>query len=140
MNVKGLVITLVLIMWGYFALLKRTHPDCDAVFAAEAAAKQKQIKVVSTYSDKRFADEAPLEFTAIGSPAQAEPCIKIDLSKTYQRHLGIGLAPTDAACYVLTQLADEPRKALIEELFSPKQMGFNFLRIPMGASDYATHA
>jgi glucosylceramidase len=140
MNIKVLAISLVVILLGYFRLMKATSPGCDAVQAAETASKQKQIKVVSTYSDKRFADEAPLEFTAIGSPDKSEPCITVDLNKQYQKHLGIGAAPTDAACYVLTQLDDERRKALIEELFSPEQMGFNFLRTPMGASDYATHA
>jgi len=137
MNIKVLAITLLFTFLGYFWLLKKTHPNCEA---AAAATMPKVMKVIVTEGDKRFAEAASIEFKHGPIGKTTKPTITIDLAKTYQKWLGIGGAPTDAACYMLTTLQDEPRKKLIHELFSPTEgLGFNFLRIPMGSSDFATH-
>lgn len=137
MNVKGLAISLALMLWGYFWMYRKTSPDCDGFAAAAAAANAKRVAVTVTAGDKRLADAGTLNFSYMARLDDV-PTITIDTEKTYQRWLGIGCAPTDAACYMLTTLPEDKRKAVIAELFT--DLRFNFLRIPMGASDFATHA
>jgi glucosylceramidase len=67
------------------------------------------------------------------------PTIEVDESKRYQQILGFGAALTDASAWLLQhRLSDTRRDSLLQELFSPeKGIGLGFLRIDMGASDFA---
>src|SRR6185369_12237995 len=64
--------------------------------------------------------------------------IQLDTSKTYQDILGFGAAFTDAACYNFSQLSASSQEQLLNEYFSPKEMGFSVCRTCIGASDYST--
>ena len=66
------------------------------------------------------------------------PAIEIDPSKTAQTLTGFGSALTEASCFVLDQMPDDAKSALMNEFFSPDQMGLNVCRLCIGSSDYAT--
>jgi glucosylceramidase len=96
------------------------------------------ILVRRTYADKRFAQDAPLRWQDAG-PAD-EGAIRLDRGRTFQEALGFGASLTDAACYMINQLAPAAREQLLHELFDPSEMGFSVSRLCLGSSDYATKA
>lgn len=96
------------------------------------------VRVWSTFRDKRYAPSAPLTW----KPASeiAADAIVLDPSATRQEILGFGGALTDATCYVLSQLNESERQAVMDELFSPSKMALNVCRTCIGASDYSRNA
>ena len=63
--------------------------------------------------------------------------VVVDPSLKSQSLLGFGGAFTDAACYVISQLPQSARRDLLNDLFSPKEMGFSVCRTCIGSSDYS---
>ncbi|MBO5654808.1 MAG: hypothetical protein J6S32_02105, partial [Clostridia bacterium] len=64
--------------------------------------------------------------------------ISVDLEGgTYQDFYGYGASLTHSSAYLLMQEgAEDVRKEMLNELFGPDGARFNFVRIPIGASDY----
>ena len=94
-----------------------------------------QVRVWSTYRDRRHAQAEPLAW----KPATeiAADAIALDPSAARQQILGFGAALTDASCYVLSQMPDAPREEIMHELFAPGEMAFNVCRTCIGSSDYS---
>jgi glucosylceramidase len=115
-----------------------------AGFAGLAAARSAQaavqpagaLQVRRTYGAQRFAAEGAVPWRAGGTPSPAD--IRVDPDSKFQEMLGFGASLTDAACYLINQLAPAPRAALIRELFHPAETGLTISRLGLGASDYAT--
>jgi len=105
---------------------------------AASAPPSGDILVRCTYAEKRYAQEPPLRWRNAG--AAGETTIRLDRDRTFQDVLGFGASLTDAACYMINQLAPAVRDQLVRELFDPAQMGFSAARICLGSSDYATRA
>ena len=70
---------------------------------------------------------------------ELESVLTIDPEQRYQPIDGFGAALTGSSAYLITQLAEEQRKALLQELFDPVVgIGISYLRITIGASDFST--
>lgn len=73
------------------------------------------------------------------------PVIEVDRMTEYQKIVGFGAALTDASAWLIQhRLNDKQRDSLMKELFerpgylgAPPGLGLSFLRIDMGASDFA---
>ncbi len=89
-----------------------------------------------TSNDKKCTEQAALNFKSADANGDV---ISIGNEKK-QEILGFGGAFTDAACYNFKDLSSESRSKLFNNLFSPSELGLNFCRICVGASDYATKA
>lgn len=63
--------------------------------------------------------------------------VLLDLQKTYQTMDGFGAAMTESSAYVMSQLPEEVQESLINDLFGQDGIGISFIRLPMGASDFA---
>ena len=102
---------------------------------ADAGEASGPVRVWSTFRDRRHAPGDPLGW----KPAimVASDAIVLDPGATRQEMLGFGAALTDAACYVLSQLHDDQRTALMHELFAPDEMAMNVCRACIGSSDYS---
>jgi glucosylceramidase len=94
--------------------------------------------VWSTYRDKRHAVGEPLQW----KPASqiAADAIALDPAATKQEILGFGGALTDATCYMISQLKESEREAVMHDLFAPGEMNLNVCRTCIGASDYSRNA
>jgi glucosylceramidase len=93
------------------------------------------VQVWSTFRNRRHAPADPLAW----KPAVqvASDAIALDPSATRQQILGFGAALTDASCYLLSQLHDDERAALMHEIFDPGEMALNVCRTCIGSSDYS---
>ena len=65
--------------------------------------------------------------------------VHVDSAKRYQQMEGFGASITDSSGWLLfNKLEPAQRKDLLEKLFDPvRGIGLNFIRQPMGASDFA---
>lgn len=63
--------------------------------------------------------------------------ITVDTKKKYQTIDGFGAAMSESAAYVLSNLNESKRNEVMEALFGESGIGIDFVRIPMGASDFA---
>ena len=95
------------------------------------------VRMWSTFGNQRHAKaQAPAWTSSAPSPG----AIMIDPSATKQDVLGFGAAMTDSSCYVLNQMKEDERQAIMHDLFAPGEMAFNVCRTCIGASDYARNA
>lgn len=93
------------------------------------------VRIWSTFRDRRHAASKPL----VWKPANQISALAIilDPAATRQEILGFGAAMTDAACYVISQLTQAERDAVLHNIFSPDEMAMNVCRTCIGASDYS---
>jgi len=96
---------------------------------------QSTVRTWATYRDQRYVAGRPLTWTPVTEVAA--DAIALDPGATRQEILGFGGALTDATCYVLSQLTDIERQAVMHDLFAPGEMALNVCRTCIGASDYS---
>ncbi len=87
------------------------------------AGSSSPVRMWSTFGSQRHAKaEAP----AWKTDGQAGPgVIAVDANVEKQEILGFGAAITDSSCYVLSQMKDDERQAVMHDLFAPGEMAFN---------------
>jgi glucosylceramidase len=73
------------------------------------------------------------------SPLGGLPTIDVDPAKSYQQMVGFGAALSDASAWLIqNKLAPAQRDILLQELFGREPgIGFSFVRLDMGASDFS---
>jgi len=94
------------------------------------------ITVRVTAADMHYALVDPLRWRRSRGKAGGNTIV-IQSGRKLQPILGFGAALTDASCYMINQMPEAAREALLQELFNPKQTGFNVCRLCIGSSDYA---
>jgi glucosylceramidase len=102
---------------------------------AREAATSGPVKIWATFRDRRYVAAEPLAFKPVTQVAA--DAIALDPGATRQEILGFGGALTDATCYVLSQLPNAERQAVMHDLFAPGEMAMNVCRTCIGASDYS---
>jgi glucosylceramidase len=105
---------------------------------APSANTSGSVQVWLTLADgsKKLAQEPALNFTT--GPAGNGIVVKVEPATLYQRIEGIGAAMTDSSAWLIdTRLTSDQRVDLMNNLFSQNGINLNYIRIPMGASDFA---
>ncbi|WP_336772420.1 S-layer homology domain-containing protein [Paenibacillus sp. MMO-58] len=107
---------------------------------AVSAAAGDPVNVWMTTGDKSnlIAKQPDVAFETNGAPA--ELTIDVDENTKYQTIDGFGGALTDSSAYVISQMDSQAKDVLMNKLFSREGdgVGFSYMRLPMGASDFAT--
>jgi len=102
---------------------------------AETQGSQGTVRTWATFRDQRYVAGPGLTWKPVTEVAA--DAIVLDPEATRQEVLGFGGALTDATCYVLSQLTDSERQAVMHDLFAPDEMALNVCRTCIGASDYS---
>ncbi|GAA4175701.1 hypothetical protein [Gryllotalpicola koreensis] len=71
-----------------------------------------------------------------GDVAQVASPVVVSPAERYQEFLGFGAALTDSSAYLLNQMTESDRTALLTELFSPQQRNWSAVRISFGSCDF----
>jgi glucosylceramidase len=72
------------------------------------------------------------------APAPGSQVIAVNGAVHYQRMIGFGAAMTDSSAYLLQdQLTSQANTTAMQALFGQPGIRLNFVRIPMGASDFS---
>ena len=93
------------------------------------------VRMWSTSGDQHHAATNAPVWKSSGMAAGS--AIVVNGDEARQEMLGFGAAMTDASCYVLSQMKEEERGAVMHDLFSPQEMALNVCRTCIGASDYS---
>ncbi len=110
-------------------------PDHARVLAA--ATDPYRVSVVQTSADlsQSLTALAPLEFAP--AHVSGEPVISVDARIRYQRVRGFGAAMTDTSAWLIeSALSPAARQGLMNELFGSDGIALDFVKVPMGASDF----
>jgi glucosylceramidase len=110
----------------------------DAVTGADPNA----VTVVQTSADlsEHLALQPALELSAT-APAKGVPVIAVNDGVGYQQVNGFGAAMTDSSAWLIERrLSAGARAGLMNGLFGPGGIRLNFLRLPIGASDFSAGA
>jgi glucosylceramidase len=104
-------------------------------WCASENGKPQTVSVWLTGRDGRHVERDSISWSALEA-ARAD-AIVLDASAAKQEILGFGGALTDATCYLLSRMAVEPRRLLMQDLFGADGMALNVCRTTIGASDYS---
>ena len=98
-----------------------------------------RVWVSSADGTKKLAPTEPI--AAAADMAGNEARIVVDPAARHQSMVGFGAGMTDASAYLFMEKLDPAqRKALFADLFGPDGIGIDFVRVPVGASDFSpTH-
>jgi glucosylceramidase len=121
---------------GVAAATLGAAPSSGAASGAEQVSSG-AIEVRVTDAQRKFSPAPAISWRPASGVSDA---IVLDPSRTFQPHLGIGGAFTDAACYMFSTLSPAARQQLFHEMFDPTEMGLSVGRICVGSSDYARNA
>ena len=112
---------------------------CGGAGATAATTDPYDTEVVLTSADlaQHLTRMPDAEFGS--APVTGEPVINVNAGVRYQQIHGFGAAMTDTSAWLIERRAPAAeRQALMGELFGGGGIHLNFLRVPMGASDF-TH-
>lgn len=124
---------------GLWHLLLALGAGCATTPVAPARGTPVEVYLTTGDRSKLLAREADLSLSE--QAAGTLPTIVVDETKAYQDIVGFGAALTDASAWLIrNRLAPSARDALLQDLFGPEPgIGLSFVRIDMGASDFALH-
>ena len=120
---------------GFFKAASATAAALAAASRLRAWAAPGPVRIWGTFRDRQHAAGDTLTWKPVTEIAS--DAIALDPLTTRQEMLGFGAAMTDASCWMFNQMAEEPRAAIMNELFAPGEMAFNVCRCCTGSSDYA---
>ena len=110
-----------------------------AALACTACAPHRVEAWLTTPDRSRLLSHEPDLRANAASAIGGAPTIDVDAARSYQSMVGFGAALTDASAWLIWhELTPVRRDSLLRDLFGPAPgAGFSFVRIDMGASDFA---
>lgn len=122
---------------------------CLSVWAAPSGGGEEQrhlssspytVSVTLTTADMRQAMSARPSLRSSPQARPRYPLVEVNDQSRFQRFKGIGGAMTDSSAWLLEdELLPQERDRWMTNLFSRRAVGLNFLRVPIGASDFTVH-
>jgi glucosylceramidase len=107
----------------------------SAAVARNSAANDVAIAQTSADLSQHLTRRPDLHFGA--SPVAGVPVIDVRDGVGFQRVRGFGAGMTDTSAWLIErEIPGATRDALMHHLFGPRGIHLNFLRVPMGASDF----
>lgn len=96
------------------------------------------IASVVTRGDRLALFERQDDFQTTDDSRTLANTVSIDTTELFQTMDGFGAAMTESSAYLIASLQEEQRQALLIDLFSKTDgIGIDFIRIPIGSSDFS---
>jgi glucosylceramidase len=87
----------------------------------------------------RISPTDTLTFKRQGQPLETQVCVFVDPSKTYQTHLGIGGALTDASAETFAKLPKDRQREVLDAYFDARKgIGYTFARTNIHSCDFSS--
>ena len=105
------------------------------------SAEGRRVSVYTTAekTDYRISPTDTLTFKHLGQPLETQVCVFVDPSKTYQTHLGIGGALTDASAETFAKLPRDKQREILDAYFdAQKGIGYTFARTNIHSCDFSS--
>jgi len=130
---KKALIVLLLFAGAGFA------PKENKVGLFSAAGKSVIVYTTAQNTDYRLSKTDSLQFEEFGQPFETQVCVFVDPTHTFQTHLGIGGALTDAAAETFAKLPKEKQQEFLRAYYDPKNgIGYTLARTNIGSCDFSS--
>lgn len=134
-----------IINYFYLFVFLITFASCTSCNGGETPIKpnpdEPTAKDVNTYvttADKTMLFNSVTKNFGTGINMNIEKTLTLKPEQTFQTIDGFGVAITGSSCYNLLKMSKEDRTKLLEESFSlEKGMGYSYIRVSIGASDFS---
>jgi glucosylceramidase len=116
---------------------KRRTPKPPKIFSADG----RQIMVYTTAKDTalRLSATDTLAFKPLGQPSEAQTCVFVDQTKTFQSFIGIGGAITDAAAETFYKLPQDKQSEILKAYYDPHDgIGYTMARTNIHSCDFSS--
>ncbi|RZC35210.1 Glyco hydro 30 domain containing protein, partial [Asbolus verrucosus] len=110
---------------------------CDTISKPEKVERPHYVVYTSNKAGLRFTKK---EETFLEKSKTYQKQIVINSTRTFQQIFGWGSTFTDATGININSLGTKQQENLLKSYFSEDGLEYNLCRVPMGASDYSTHA
>jgi glucosylceramidase len=115
---------------------QRASPASANHFSLEG--KKAIVYTTADSTDYRLTVTDTLAFADSDEPAEAQPCVFVDPSHSFQNFLGIGGALTDAAAETFSKLPAEKQKELLQAYYDTTNgIGYTIGRTNMNSCDFS---
>ena len=114
-----------------------------AVASKPFSTNGRQVAVYTTAenSPHRLSATDTLTFKHLGQPLETQVCVFVDPSKTYQTHLGIGGAITDAAAETFAKVPKDKQQEILDAYFDVRKgIGYTFARTNIHSCDFSSRS
>jgi glucosylceramidase len=90
-------------------------------------------------SDYRLSATDTLTFKRLGQPLETQVCVFVDPARTFQTHLGIGGAITDAAAETLAKIPEDKQREILNAYYDAKTgIGYTLARTNIHSCDFSS--
>ena len=133
------VISTILMVLGFIAVTqaqKKTSVSRD-----KPAITPKTVKLYTTAdkSNLRLTLTETLSFVDLAQPTEAQICVFVDPTRTFQTLLGIGGALTDASAETFYKLPADKQSELMKAYYDKKEgIGYSLARTNMNSCDFSS--
>lgn len=104
-----------------------------------AAGRKVVVYTTAEKTEHRISPTDTLTFKQLGQPLETQVCVFVDPSKTYQTHLGIGGALTDASAETFAKVPGDKQQEILDAYFDPRKgIGYTFARTNIHSCDFSS--
>jgi len=123
------------LIWGALVALVALVGMSGSARAQPADPYSAEVVQTSATLSQRLTPVPDVEFGA--AAVGHEPVVNVNAAVRYQRVQGFGAAMTDTSAWLIErETSAAARQQLMSELFGPGGIRLDFVRVPMGASDF----
>lgn len=126
-------------------LLAQTRPSfgnnrgSNFVQPITSAGKEVSVYTTAENTDFRISLTDRVGFKYLGQPLETQICVFVEPTRTFQTHLGIGGALTDAAAETFAKLPKDKQQEILDAYFDPtKGLGYTLARTNIHSCDFSS--
>ncbi|MFV0590410.1 MAG: glycoside hydrolase family 30 protein [Draconibacterium sp.] len=130
-----IILLIAVLCCGFVACSDANEGDIEEPDKPETETGDVTLYITTNTRSQDFATKA-VDFSTKSN--MSPTTIKLEPETRYQTMDGFGAAITGSTCYNLLQMTQDNRDKFLKETFSPSQgMGYSYVRISIGCSDFS---
>src|SRR5438309_4792192 len=111
----------------------------NSALRATTAGKEVSVYTTAENTDYRITATDKVSFKPLAQPLETQICVFVDPARTFQTHLGIGGALTDAAAETFAKLPKDKQQEILTAYFDPvKGLGYTLARTNIHSCDFSS--
>jgi glucosylceramidase len=134
------------IMVGLMILLStgfsdKKHPSDNIGKKYTVDGKSVTVYTTADKTDLRLSTTGTLQFTDFGQPLETQVCVFVDPTHTFQTHIGIGAALTDASAETFAKMPKNKQQEFLTAYFDKKDgIGYTLGRTNIQSCDFSSES
>ncbi|MFL6229263.1 MAG: glycoside hydrolase family 30 protein [Pyrinomonadaceae bacterium] len=106
---------------------------------ASLEGRKVDVYTTAANTDYRISATDAATFKPLGQPLETQVCVFVDPAKTFQTHIGIGGALTDAAAETFARVPKDKQQEILEAYFDARRgIGYTFARTNIHSCDFSS--